>query len=86
MYDANDAALVIRPTGIGEILDTGFRLARGHYRWLVMLIARAVIPTFVAGGILVLLLPPTVNLGSFLIGYLFNKSWRVMTCSRTIPG
>lgn len=39
--------VVISPMGIGEVLDTGFNLARRHYRWLVVVTAWGAVPSYV---------------------------------------
>lgn len=86
MYDANGAALVIRPMGIGEILDTGFRLARNHYRFLVMLVARILVPAWVVAAILNLILIPGNALSSLIVdvGYFFTAIALTIACARLI--
>ncbi|MFN0070795.1 MAG: hypothetical protein ACKVVP_04810 [Chloroflexota bacterium] len=53
---SHDATLVIRPMGIGEILDAGFSLARNHFRLLVTIVAWGVIPGQALGAIGALML------------------------------
>jgi len=45
------APIVIRPMGVGEVIDAGIRLARRNYRLLVVLSAWGLVPAFVLGAI-----------------------------------
>jgi hypothetical protein len=45
------APIVIRPMGVGEVIDAGIRLARRNYRLLVVLYAWGLVPAFVFGAI-----------------------------------
>jgi hypothetical protein len=47
--------VVIRPMGVGEVLDGGIRLARGNYRILVLTAAWGLVPLVVIGAIINLL-------------------------------
>jgi hypothetical protein len=46
--------LIIRPMGVGEVLDTGMTLARRNYRVLVLTTAWAVAPAYLVGALLAL--------------------------------
>lgn len=50
-HDAENTAIVIRPMGIGEVLDAGFSLARRHFRLLVTITAWGVIPGQALGAV-----------------------------------
>jgi hypothetical protein len=49
------APIVIRPTGVGEVLDAGLRLARRNYSLLVLLSAWGAVPLFVVSAFFALI-------------------------------
>src|SRR5438067_1561211 len=60
------SAFIVRPMGVGEVLDTGIRLARQNYRLLVTTTAWALVPAIVIGAVLDLLFP-FPRIGSYVI-------------------
>jgi hypothetical protein len=48
--------VIIGPMGVGEVIDAGLKLARQNYRRLATIIAYAVVPAFVIGVVLDLIL------------------------------
>jgi hypothetical protein len=52
------APVVIRPGGVGQVLDAGIRLARRHFRLLVVLVAWGIVPLYV-GAVIVSLVGGT---------------------------
>lgn len=68
------SALVIRPMGVGGVLDSGLSLARRNYRVFIRTTAYAVVPAYVLGAILALATgqswPSTtiLTIGSLLAG------------------
>jgi len=68
------SALVIRPMGVGGVLDTGVSLARRNYNVFVRTTAYAVVPAYVIGAVLALIfgspgiLSTVLGLGSALAG------------------
>jgi hypothetical protein len=71
--------------GVGEVVDTGIRLARRNYRLLAMTTAYAVAPAFVLGAILNLVLgftaPVTIVI---LIGEWWGGLATITACSHLI--
>lgn len=86
--------------GIGEVLDTGFNLARRHYRWLVGVTAWGAVPSYVllaVGGILLASVPtaqsttivPSVLGGGFAmllfgVGATMTSAALIIGCGRII--
>lgn len=56
-------APVLRPMGVGEVIDAGFGLARHNYKFLLRTAAWAIIPGFVLAAVADLI-SPVPNLGS----------------------
>lgn len=54
------SSVIIRPMGVGEVVDTGLRLARQNYRALVTLAAWVYVPLLVLSGIIDVLFLPSV--------------------------
>src|SRR5574341_2185401 len=54
--DLPNSGIIIRPMGIGEVLDAGFSLARNNFRLLVTVAAWGVIPGQALSAIVVVLL------------------------------
>jgi hypothetical protein len=55
-HEPRQSAIVIRPMGLGEVLDTGFSLARNNFRLLITVAAWGVIPAQALSGIAALVL------------------------------
>ncbi len=78
-------AVVIRPMGVGEVVDSGIRLARGNYRLLAVTTAWAVAPAFVIGAILDLTLNlPSVGTFALTIGSWLAGIAAVLACAHLI--
>lgn len=65
------SAVIIPPMGVGEVIDAGLKLTRQNYRRLAVTIAYAVVPAFVIGEILDLILhfgisPVVTGIGQFV--------------------
>lgn len=54
MDPSSSSGLVIRPMGVGEVLDAGLRLARQNYRVLVLTTAWAIVPAYLVGALIAL--------------------------------
>lgn len=79
------SGVVIRPMGVGEVVDTAISLARQNFRLLVTITAWAVAPAFVVGAILELS-SGIPTLGTFVtaIGQWLAGIAVVVACSRII--
>jgi len=65
MLNEQPAPLIIAPSGVGEILDTGIRLARTNYRFLDSVAAWGVLPAYTIYGLAPLI--PTATMGPGLL-------------------
>ncbi|HEX3245514.1 MAG TPA: hypothetical protein VHX16_08915 [Chloroflexota bacterium] len=55
-HEPRQSGIVIRPMGIGELLDTGFALARNNFRLLITVAAWGVVPAQALSAIMALVL------------------------------
>lgn len=58
--------IIVKPAGVAEILDTGFNLARRHYRPLVVAAAWGIVPATVVQAMLVALMATAPEQGATL--------------------
>ena len=64
LYD-QPRPVIIAPSGVGEVLDSGIRLARSNYRLLVTVAAWGVVPAYTLYGLAPLI--PTAPMGGGLV-------------------
>lgn len=65
-----EAGIVISPMGIGEVLDTGFNLARRHYRWLLLITSWGAVPSYAVLAVTMAILFATLSPGGGLASIL----------------
>lgn len=75
MSEQARAGIVIRPMGVGEVLDVGFNLARRNYGRLLLIAAWALVPAFTLSALLTVVAQQALlagvesgQMGEFLAG------------------
>ena len=95
MQEERPAGIVISPMGIGEVLDTGFSLARRHYRLLVTITAWGAVPSYgllALGGVFMAPMsrgePPTgvgvlglaISIAAYGVGTMITAAALIVAC------